>query len=515
MDVQRTSVSQPKYQPAKPKDTSGSVEFFFGSDTHDGYPLLDKFISQANQKKPDFVLDGGDLGERGTPQEHQILESMLSKLQVPFASVPGNHDYKGTEIHRFENDFGTMPRSFDYNGVHFILLDDAHQRIGEDSFQFLENDLKSNGGKPTVVAMHVPPVWKATSPFIKALHGVMPETIASPKVEDPEQIKRFTDLMAKYHVGLVLAGHTHAPGDTTIEGVRYVTAGAVGGKLIKPGTGHEYLDVSIKDGKFDVRHVALDKPIDFGDVITKNVPYLFRMEDAIHDLKDTDDDDEVPPTATGAAADDDQGFFGELKEKVEEGIADGIELAAKVPLLKTLGYKLYGALSKPKDTSELHNVGELSPRLIRGAQPTEKGFETLKQQGVNTVINLRPEDPSEKAAVEKLGMRSVHLPLPAVGTPTNEQALQFLSIVTDPANGKSFFHCQRGIDRTGAMAAAYRIAVQGWSVEQAAAEMRQFGFKEGVEDDKLDFVRQFGDYWNKLPPETKAQVLHRSLDARA
>ncbi|HEY9856279.1 MAG TPA: dual specificity protein phosphatase family protein, partial [Stenomitos sp.] len=199
-----------------------------------------------------------------------------------------------------------------------------------------------------------------------------------------------------------------------------------------------------------------------------------------------------------------------------EEMADVVLFFAKIPLLRDLGYKLYGALTRPKqDLPQVGNLGTLTPTLSRGAQPTEKGFETLKSQGVQTVINLRPEANWEAPMVKQQGMNYVYLPLPAVGAPTNEQAMQFLSLVTDPKNGKVFFHCQHGADRTGAMAAAYRIAAQGWTADQAIAEMYQYNFHAGFEDAKLDFVRSFAAYWQGLDSQTKASVLHRSLDLTA
>ncbi|HEY9764735.1 MAG TPA: dual specificity protein phosphatase family protein [Chroococcales cyanobacterium] len=202
----------------------------------------------------------------------------------------------------------------------------------------------------------------------------------------------------------------------------------------------------------------------------------------------------------------------EVKETVEDAVAEAIEFGAKSPFLKKAGHQLYDRFTRPKaDTPELANVGQLSPTLLRGAQPTEQGFAALKKQGVQTVINLRPEENWEEDMVVKQGMKYLYLPVPPVAEPTNEQALKFLSAVTDSQNGKVYFHCQRGIDRTGAMAGAYRIAVQGWTLDQAAAEMRQFGFKDGFEQDKLDFLRGFASYWKGLPSAEKATVLHRSV----
>jgi protein tyrosine/serine phosphatase len=45
--------------------------------------------------------------------------------------------------------------------------------------------------------------------------------------------------------------------------------------------------------------------------------------------------------------------------------------------------------------------------------------------------------------------------------------VKFLQIVTDPEKVPVFVHCQHGADRTGVMAASYRIIVQGWSKDQA------------------------------------------------
>jgi protein-tyrosine phosphatase len=39
-----------------------------------------------------------------------------------------------------------------------------------------------------------------------------------------------------------------------------------------------------------------------------------------------------------------------------------------------------------------------------------------------------------------------------------------------------FVHCRYGDDRTGMMIAAYRMAVEGWTPEEARQEMEKFGF---------------------------------------
>ncbi|MNL45754.1 Dual specificity phosphatase, catalytic domain [compost metagenome] len=110
--------------------------------------------------------------------------------------------------------------------------------------------------------------------------------------------------------------------------------------------------------------------------------------------------------------------------------------------------------------------------------------------------------------VEKLGMKAVFLPLPPLDAPTHAQTLKFLDTALDPANGKVFFHCYHGVDRTGTMAAAVRIARDGWSAEQAIAELRSFGFHEDGQQRKLAYISEFERYWKALPTQRKAEVLH-------
>jgi protein tyrosine/serine phosphatase len=44
------------------------------------------------------------------------------------------------------------------------------------------------------------------------------------------------------------------------------------------------------------------------------------------------------------------------------------------------------------------------------------------------------------------------------------------------SKGPVLMHCKHGSDRTGLMAAMYRVIIQGWSKEEALDEMTQGGF---------------------------------------
>src|SRR5688572_26887041 len=63
-------------------------------------------------------------------------------------------------------------------------------------------------------------------------------------------------------------------------------------------------------------------------------------------------------------------------------------------------------------TVKIKNFGQMDERFYRGAQPLEDDYQSLKDLGIKTVIDLR-NDPTdyEKSAVEALGMKYVNIPM--------------------------------------------------------------------------------------------------------
>jgi len=69
--------------------------------------------------------------------------------------------------------------------------------------------------------------------------------------------------------------------------------------------------------------------------------------------------------------------------------------------------------------------------------------------------------------------------------------VRFLRFVTDEKRQPVFVHCQHGADRTGMMTAIYRVVVEGWSKEDAVAEMTEGGFGfHSIWKDLVDYVRE-------------------------
>jgi protein tyrosine phosphatase (PTP) superfamily phosphohydrolase (DUF442 family) len=140
------------------------------------------------------------------------------------------------------------------------------------------------------------------------------------------------------------------------------------------------------------------------------------------------------------------------------------------------------------------NPGKINEGLYRGAQPNEQGLEELKKLGITTIVDLRAEDRGksewERQQTEKLGMKFVHIPIAGFAAPTNEEVVQFLSLVRDPQQ-KIFVHCLLGEDRTGVFVATYRMSMEKWPVTQAMREMNSFGFNAFWHPAMKAFVRDF------------------------
>jgi protein tyrosine/serine phosphatase len=139
-----------------------------------------------------------------------------------------------------------------------------------------------------------------------------------------------------------------------------------------------------------------------------------------------------------------------------------------------------GPMEEDPEEGNIPRFGILVDGLYRGGQPTEKGFHSLKEKGVKTVINLRAEDNSEEPIVENLGMKYIRIPiqeiLPWSQIPPGAIA-KYFELVNNSENYPIFFHCRRGADRTGALAALYRMAVQGWNARKAYEEARNIGMR--------------------------------------
>ena len=135
------------------------------------------------------------------------------------------------------------------------------------------------------------------------------------------------------------------------------------------------------------------------------------------------------------------------------------------------------------------NLHKVSDNLYRSAQPTAEGMRNLKQIGIRTIVNLRSFH-SDRDEIGHLGLGYEHIHMKA-WHPEREEVVRFLQIVTNPERTPVLVHCMHGADRTGTMSALYRIAVQGWTKDEAVREMTDGGFNfHAVFDNLAEWIQQ-------------------------
>jgi tyrosine-protein phosphatase SIW14 len=139
----------------------------------------------------------------------------------------------------------------------------------------------------------------------------------------------------------------------------------------------------------------------------------------------------------------------------------------KSPKTRALGQKL--------QEKGVPNFGEVTPKLYRGGLLNTTGLKSLAKMGISVVVDTHAHDESEEKEAKKLGMEYVAIPWHCPW-PHDEVFAKFLKLVHENKEKKLFVHCRLGDDRTGMMVAAYRMAEEGWSADEAMNEMRTFGF---------------------------------------
>jgi protein tyrosine phosphatase (PTP) superfamily phosphohydrolase (DUF442 family) len=130
--------------------------------------------------------------------------------------------------------------------------------------------------------------------------------------------------------------------------------------------------------------------------------------------------------------------------------------------------------AQPVEIDGVPNLFKLSDELYRSAQPSAGGMQRLKERGVKTVVNLRSFH-SDRDEIGDTGLGYEHIYMKS-WHPEDKELVRFLQIVTNKERTPVLVHCQHGADRTGLMCAVYRVAVQGWTKDDAITEMTAGGF---------------------------------------
>ncbi|SEM64121.1 protein tyrosine/serine phosphatase [Pseudomonas sp. ok272] len=125
-----------------------------------------------------------------------------------------------------------------------------------------------------------------------------------------------------------------------------------------------------------------------------------------------------------------------------------------------------------------YTLFQMSPTLYRGGTLDQGALALLETLKVRTVITFLPE--SDASWLSSPGITQVQLPYKTNHVDDSQVLSALRAIETGQSKGPVLMHCKRGSDRTGLMAAMYRVVVQGWSKEDALREMTEGGFDDSA-----------------------------------
>ncbi|MEU9509535.1 PQQ-binding-like beta-propeller repeat protein [Micromonospora sp. NPDC048170] len=175
---------------------------------------------QIAARNPSIVCHVGDIVEHGSVDEYDTyFDTIPTALRPRIRHVPGNHDWRwdSTAGERYGSLFGPSRYSFDFDGLHFVALDPSHLLqepggFGESGIRWLTRDLdRVAPGVPIILLCHFP--FGGDNYY----------------VSDQE---RLLELLDRYNVRAVFAGHVHAEQVQRFNGVTQLAVDDTRGSAI-------------------------------------------------------------------------------------------------------------------------------------------------------------------------------------------------------------------------------------------------------------------------------------------
>jgi 3',5'-cyclic-AMP phosphodiesterase len=236
------------------KQAADGFSFAFMTDIHltterDAVEGFTKAIRSVNELKPDFVITGGDLIMDALGQRYSMADSlfdlylnMVKEFKMVVYNTMGNHEIYGIYSRSgadrsnpeygekmFEKRIGESYYSFNHKGWKFMVLNSIEDtgkdhyigKIDDDQIAWIKEELdKTDKSTPIVISTHIPFITANTQKY----EGT---TVANDSSTVIYNGKEVLDLFTGYNLKLVLQGHLHTVEDINIDGIHFITGGAV------------------------------------------------------------------------------------------------------------------------------------------------------------------------------------------------------------------------------------------------------------------------------------------------
>lgn len=205
-------------------------------------------IDTINKLNPDAVITGGDMvmdalqaGEAEADSLYNLYLSLVKGIHSPLYNSPGNHEMLGWEDEKkvplsnpmagdgmYRKKLGPAFYSFELKGWKFFVLNSvAHIKggytgmVSEDQIRWLREEIaKTDSLTPLVIITHIP-LLTGYSQFFKGATACNEEGLV---VVNSREI---LDVFAGHNLKMVLQGHLHFLEDNYVNGIHFITGGAV------------------------------------------------------------------------------------------------------------------------------------------------------------------------------------------------------------------------------------------------------------------------------------------------
>ncbi|WP_139993437.1 metallophosphoesterase family protein [Paenibacillus paridis] len=139
----------------------------YGFDALETRKQFETALTDANEKRYDFVVLTGDIINGATAGNLDYLETKLQELRSPYLYTLGNHDWEYPlqpwneatraeqypKFNSFTNDSPAYQASL-FNGINLLTIDNSTYQITKEQLHFTKKQLAN--GLPTLLFIHIP-----------------------------------------------------------------------------------------------------------------------------------------------------------------------------------------------------------------------------------------------------------------------------------------------------------------------------------------------------------------------
>jgi 3',5'-cyclic AMP phosphodiesterase CpdA len=177
---------------------------------------LRQCVAELNRlnPRPQLVVISGDLADTPNAEEYAHVKALLAPLEIPFVSVPGNHDdralMRAALPGAYAQPSGALNSVHAVGDIDAVLLDSSvpgkpHGELDAATLRWLDAALGTSATRPAVLFLHHPP-------FVTGIRHM--------DVQNLRNAVALGDILRRHkRARLVAAGHVHRATLTQFSGI--------------------------------------------------------------------------------------------------------------------------------------------------------------------------------------------------------------------------------------------------------------------------------------------------------